>query len=53
LIFLDQEHDDIPLGLTLQEHLAAVEVFPLITVLGTNGDVGKPILETADEFRDV
>jgi hypothetical protein len=51
LIVLDQEHDDIPLSLTLQKHLAVVEVFPLITVLGTNRDVGKPNLETADEFR--
>jgi hypothetical protein len=53
LIFLDQQHDDIPLGLTLQGHLAAVEVLPLITALGTNGDVGKPIPETADDLRDL
>jgi hypothetical protein len=50
---LEQQHDDIPLGLTFQGHFAAVEVFALITALGTNGDVGKPIPETVDDLRDL
>jgi hypothetical protein len=44
LIFFDQVHDDILLGISLYEDLAVIEILLLITALGTNGDVGKPKL---------